>query len=81
MSQGNMQVAKATCRGKATCNLKKDLEGGVANDANGSGMPQDMIQNIDDPNMAQNAAQDVLPIYEDPPCIRPAHRSRKLHHA
>jgi len=47
-----------------------NLEGGVVQDPNGGGgMPQEMIQNIDDPNMAQNptAGQDVLPIYEDPP--------------
>ena len=58
MQQGQMQQGQ------------ENLEGGVVQDPNGGGgMPQEMMQNIDDPNMAQNptAGQDVLPIYEDPP--------------
>ena len=66
MGQGNMQ---GNMQGQGNMQPQEGLEGGIANDANGSGMPQDMIQNIDDPNMAQNAAQDVLPIYEDPPAF------------
>ena len=67
--QGNMQGQGEM--GQGNMQPQEGLEGGVANDHNSSGMPQDMIQNIDDPNMAQNptAAQDVLPIYEDPPAF------------
>ena len=48
---------------------QENLEGGLYKDPNASGSGQNMMQNIDDPNMAQNpgAAQEVLPIYEDPP--------------
>lgn len=70
MGQGNMQGQQGDMN-QGNMQPQEGLEGGVANDSNSSGMPQDMIQNIDDPNLAQNptAAQDVLPIYEDPPAF------------
>jgi|GEM_PF-4555587 len=64
----NQQGQQGQMQGQG--NQQGNLEGGVVQDPNGGGgMPQEMMQNIDDPNMAQNptAGQDVLPIYEDPP--------------
>jgi hypothetical protein len=67
--QGEMQAGTQGQQGIQQ--NQEGMEGGLLNDANNSGMPQEMTQNIDDPNMAQNptAAQDVLPIYEDPPAF------------
>ena len=67
--QGNTQQGN-TQQGNAQQGEQGSLNGGVVNDPNaGQGIPEGMIQNAEDPGVAQNpsAAQDILPIYNNPP--------------
>ncbi|MEC7987869.1 MAG: hypothetical protein VX278_22065 [Myxococcota bacterium] len=71
MQQGNMQQGNMQQGG--TQGEQGDLGGGLVEDPNdpnaGQGIPEGMIQNAEDPGVAQNpgAAQDILPIYDNPP--------------